>query len=80
MKTKMIKEIAPASELELLSLDRAANILRVRPADIVSAMNLYVQSGGRDGLPFISKGSRKVIRAGALKAYLIAQEKKELVA
>lgn len=80
MKTDNLQEVSPMSELELLSIARAAEILRVNKCELTHAMEVFVQSGGHDGLPFISKGSRRVIRAGALKAYLIAQERKELVA
>lgn len=48
--------------------------------EIETAMDLFRQSGGRDGLAYIAKGSRRVIRAGAIKAWLIAQERKEIAA
>ena len=75
-----LKHVAPTSELELLTINRAAKLLHVRPEELVHDMDVFIQSGGRDGLPFISKGKRKVIRAGALKAYLIRKEQKEVAA
>lgn len=80
MKLETLSETQTICELELMSVARAAKLLRVRPEDLIHEMEVFVQSGGRDGLPFISKGSRRVIRAGALKDYLIAQERKEIAA
>lgn len=80
MKTKKLREVLPVCELELMSVDRAAKILRVNKREIMNWTDKFRQSGGHDGLPYIAKGSRKLIRAGALKAYLIAQERKEAAA
>lgn len=78
MSIDSMTETKTICELELMSVNRAANLLRVNKNEIETAMDLFRQSGGRDGLAFISKGSRRVIRAGAIKAWLIARERKEV--
>lgn len=67
-------------ELELMSVNRAAKLLRVNKNEIETAMDLFGQSGGRDGLAYIVKGSRRLIRAGALKSWLISLERKTIAA
>ena len=78
MSIDSMTETKTICELELMSVNRVANLLRVNKNEIETAMDLFRQSGGRDGLAFISKGSRRVIRAGAIKAWLIARERKEV--
>ena len=80
MSIDSMSETKAICELELMSVNRAAKLLRVNKNEIETAMDLFKQSGGRDGLAYIAKGSRRVIRAGAIKAWLIAQERKEVAA
>lgn len=77
---RKLKEAAPISELELMSIHQAAKVVHLNRGEIQNAMDKFVQSGGRDGLAFISKGSRRLIRAGALKSWLISLEKKAIAA
>lgn len=78
MSIETMSETQTICELELMSVHRVAKLLRVNKGEIENAMDLFRQSGGRDGLAFITKGSRRVIRAGAIKAWLISQERKEV--
>ena len=80
MLVRKVKEAAPISELELMSVHQAANVLHLNRGEITHGMDLFKQSGGRDGLAYIVKGSRQLIRAGALKAWLIALERKTIAA
>lgn len=80
MSIDSMSETQTICELELMSVNRAAKLLRVNKNEIETAMDLFRQSGGRDGLAYIAKGPRRVIRAGAIKAWLIAQERKEIAA
>ena len=78
MSIDSMTETQTICELELMSVNRAAKLLRINKVEVENAMDLFKQSGGRDGLAYIAKGSRRVIRAGAIKAWLIAQERKEV--
>lgn len=78
-KKKRIRKIRTTEnicELELLSIDRVAKLLRIGKLEVQHAMTLFVQSGGRDGLAYIERGARRCIRAGAIKDWLVAQERK----
>lgn len=66
------------SELELLSVARAAEILHVDKREISDACEVYRQSGGKAGLRCFKKGARTCIRAGALKDWLISLEDREV--
>lgn len=55
------------SELEILSVERAAKILHVAKSEISDACEVYRQSGGKTRLRYFRKGARTCIRAGALK-------------
>ena len=75
-----VKSVPEISELKILTIRSAAALLGIDKADITHAMELYVQSNGRDGLPYMERGARRSIRAGALKEYLMKQERKVLYA
>jgi hypothetical protein len=75
-----VKSVPAISELKILSVNSAAKIMGIDKGEILHAMEVYVQSGGRDGLAYMERGMRKAIRAGAIKAYLMNQEKKVLYA
>lgn len=75
-----VKSVPEISELKILTVNTAAKIMGIDKSEIVHAMELYVQSNGRDGLPYMERGARRSIRAGAIKDYLIHQEKKVLYA
>lgn len=77
---RKVKDAAPISELELMSVNQAAKVVRLNRGEIQNGMDAYVQSGGRDGLAYIVKGSRRLIRAGALKSWLISLERKTIAA
>lgn len=66
------------SELEILTIPRAAKILRVDRHEIMDACEVYRQSGGKAGLRCFRKGARTCIRAGALKDWLISLEDREV--
>lgn len=66
------------SELALLTVSRAARLMSVDKSEILHAMDVYVESNGRDGLPFLVRGCRRSIRAGAIREYLVHQERKVL--
>lgn len=73
-----VEGVGRVSELALLSINRAAKMMAVDKSEIYHAMDVYVQSGGRDGLAFMVRGSRRSIRAGAIREYLVSQERKVL--
>ena len=75
-----VKSVPEISELKILTIRSASALLGIDKADITHAMELYVQSNGRDGLPYMERGARRSIRAGALKEYLMKQERKVLYA
>lgn len=66
------------SELALLSVNRAAKMLAVDKVDVYHAMDVYVQTDGHDGLAFLMRRNRRVIRAGAIREYLLKEERKVL--
>lgn len=73
-----MEKVGRISELALLTINKAAKLMSVDRSEIYHAMDVYVQSGGRDGLPFLVRGSRRSIRAGAIREYLLNQERKVL--
>ena len=58
------------NELQLLSINQSAKLLHINKGEIIRAMDMFQQSGGRAGLAYIAKGARRVIRAGAIKNWL----------
>lgn len=67
------------SELTLLPVSRAARLMAVDKSELHHAMDVYVQTNGRDGIAYIERGSgRRLIRAGAIREYLVNQERKVL--
>ena len=49
MSIDSMTETKTICELELMSVNRVANLLRVNKNEIETAMDLFRQSGGRDG-------------------------------
>ena len=80
MSIDSMSETQTICELELMSVHQAAKVVHLNRGEILNGMDAFVQSGGRDGLAFIVKGSRRLIRAGALKSWLISLEKKTIAA
>lgn len=74
---KKIKEFV-INEVSILSVDAASKILGVNKRDVMNACEVFRQSRGRDGLRCFTKGTRTVIRAGALKEWLMRLEEKEV--
>ncbi len=75
-----VQSVPALNELTILTVNSAARIMGIDKSEIRHAMEIYVQSGGRDGLAFMERGTRKSVRAGAIKAYLLNQERKVLYA
>lgn len=73
-----MESVGRISELTLLPISRAARLMAVDKTEIYHAMDVWVQSNGHDGLAFIVRGSRRSIRAGAIREYLVNQERKVL--
>ena len=63
------------NELQLVSINQAAKLLHINRGEIIRAMDVFRQSGGRAGLAYIARGARRVVRAGAIKAWLIGIER-----
>ena len=74
-----MEKVGRISELALLTINKAAKLMSVDRSEIYHAMDVHVQSGGRDGIAYIERGSgRRLIRAGAIREYLVNQERKVL--